>query len=143
MDKVLFKAEFLSSIEAMAEVLEQAVDCMVQGRCLRDKDVQRLRLCLEEALVNAVQHGNQGDAQRKVRIEIAEQMDKACRIRIFDEGGGFVPENIRKPEGEQMGGRGVCLMRHYMEAVTFNPKEHCLEMVFRCNTATKEGKTHE
>jgi len=142
-DKVLFKAEFPSSIEAMTEVLEKAVDRMAQGRHLCDKDAQRLRLCLEEALVNAVRHGNRGDVRRKVRIEISEQQDKACRIRVFDEGGGFIPENIRNPEGEQMGGRGVCLMRHYMDTVAFNPKEHCLEMVFRCNTATREREMHE
>lgn len=142
-DKVLFKAEFPSSIEAMTEVLDKAVDCMVQGRCLCDRDALRLRLCLEEALVNAVRHGNQDDVRRKVRIEIAEQPDKACRIRIFDEGGGFVPEDIGDPEGEQMGGRGVCLMRHYMDTVAFNAKQHCLEMVFRCNAATRERETHE
>lgn len=142
-DKVLFKAEFSSSLGAMAEVLDQAVGRLAQAGSLCVKDTQRMRLCLEEAMANAVLHGNQGDARRKVRIEIVEQGDGACRIRIFDEGGGFHPEAIQAPEGEQMGGRGVCLMRHYMDTVRFNRQEHCLEMVFRCNTATKEHETHE
>lgn len=114
----------------MAEVLGRALDALVEEGCIPPGNIPCTRLCLEEALVNAIRHGNHCDAARKVRIEMhAEGED--CVIKVWDEGAGFSPEDIRLPESDQLGGRGVCLIKHYMDRVTFNDKEHCLEMAFR------------
>ena len=47
------------------------------------------------------------------------------------EGGGFRVDDVALPESDQLGGRGICLIRHYMEHVTFDTAAHCLEMSFR------------
>lgn len=114
----------------MAPVLDEAVAALLRTGCISTNEEASTRLCLEEALVNAVRHGNQCEKDRKVKIELARSGSE-CIIRVRDEGEGFCPEAIRLPEAEQLGGRGICLMRHYMEQVRFNPVTNCLEMKFR------------
>ena len=87
------------------------------------KDVWGVRLALEEALANAIKHGNRMDAQKSVRIACQVSLEKV-RIEIEDEGSGFdwnhLPdptdlENLEKPCG-----RGVMLMRAFLNVVEYN-----------------------
>jgi len=57
-----FKEEFTSSFDAMTEVLDRAVEAIKARGWVGPGQEARTRLCLEEALVNAVRHGNKGDA---------------------------------------------------------------------------------
>jgi serine/threonine-protein kinase RsbW len=88
-----------------------------------DEDNQfAIRLAFEEALVNAMKHGNRMDPARKVTL--AYRVSPECiEIRVRDEGPGFDPgvvpdptvdENLQRPCG-----RGIMLMRSYMDAVTY------------------------
>ena len=100
------------------------------------EEVPCTRLCLEEALVNAIRHGNGCDARRKVSLELLGN-GEYCTIRVCDEGAGFVPENVALPGSEQLGGRGICLMRHYMDHVQYNERDRCLEMKFHRKAVCK------
>ncbi|MCY2924884.1 MAG: ATP-binding protein [Planctomycetota bacterium] len=91
-----------------------------------------IRLAFEEAVNNAIRHGNAMDAAKAVRIEY-EVTPARVAIAIADEGRGFDPgalpdptcdENLEKP-----GGRGVMLMRAYMDKVTFNRRGNRVCMV--------------
>jgi serine/threonine-protein kinase RsbW len=82
-----------------------------------------VRLAVEEAIVNAMKHGNRMDPARRVRAAYRISPEKA-ELRIADEGAGFDPcqvpdptadENLQKPCG-----RGIMLMRSYMDEVAFN-----------------------
>ncbi|MFO0967451.1 MAG: ATP-binding protein [Gemmataceae bacterium] len=94
-----------------------------------EKDQFAVRLSLEEAMVNAVKHGNGEDPRKKVVISFQVSPD-LCTIRIEDEGPGFRPEGIPDPLApenlERPGGRGVFLMRHYMTTVHFNERGNCV-----------------
>ncbi len=82
-----------------------------------------IRLALDEALNNAISHGNQRDPSKKVTIRYTIT-DDAISIRVTDEGTGFnpadvpdprLPENITRPHG-----RGIMLMRAYMTEVDYD-----------------------
>lgn len=130
MGKPFYKVEIPSTYEAMTDILDSAVEAMIREGCICDKDMPCMRLCLEEALVNAVRHGNSSDEGRKVSVEIFGNGED-CTIRVGDEGSGFSPESIRPPCCDQMGGRGIVLIRHYMDKVKYIKKDSCLEMTFR------------
>lgn len=130
MSTPFFSEEFPSTFEAMTATLDRAVDALLQGDWVLGDQVPCIRLCLEEALVNAVRHGNHSDANRRVSILMSKKGEQ-CVIRVSDEGGGFSVDDVALPEQEQMGGRGICLIRHFMEHVTFDKAAHCLEMSFR------------
>ena len=125
-----FSEEFPSTFEAMTATLDRAVASLLQGDWILGIHVPCIRLCLEEALVNAVRHGNQGDAARRVLLAMSARGED-CVIQVRDEGGGFRVDEVALPESDQMGGRGICLIRHYMEHVTYDTAAHCLEMSFR------------
>jgi serine/threonine-protein kinase RsbW len=95
------------------------------------RDVFGVRLALEEALVNAIKHGNQMDASKKVYIECRVSTERIW-IRIRDEGQGFdinalpdptLEENLEKPSG-----RGVLLMREFMTKVEYNDRGICVTL---------------
>ena len=88
-----------------------------------EKDVFAIKLALEEAVVNAIKHGNQMDRNKKVRIAY-RIVPERCDILIADEGRGFDPSDVPDPTAvenlERPCGRGLMLMRHYMSEVSFN-----------------------
>ena len=136
--RLLFVREFPSTLPAMAATLDAACTVLAEhGWVKGDKDFC-FRLCLEEAFVNALKHGNEGDPARMVRVAIAEQ-DDACHMSIHDEGGNFDPDKICMPPPDQAGGRGICLIRHYMDDVTYDHETHCLEMTMRREPCCKGG----
>ena len=131
-----FHKEFASTTSAVAETLGEALESMTrQGWCEPDR-MFCIRLCLEEALVNAVVHGNHNEPGRQVTVRIYDE-GESCRICVQDEGSGFDPEAIGMPDCSELGGRGVCLIKEYMEDVTFDCVNKCLEMVFRRGTFSK------
>jgi serine/threonine-protein kinase RsbW len=88
-----------------------------------ERDIFSIKLALEEALVNAIKHGNQLDKQKKVRIHYKVTSSR-FDVRITDEGGGFDPGDVPDPTAvenlERPSGRGLMLMRHYMNEVCYN-----------------------
>ncbi len=137
----LFDESFPSTFEAMSAALARAIDVLLEAGWIAPRDEPCTRLCVEEALVNAIRHGNRCDAARKVRLAISAQ-DGRCTMRVFDEGQGFAPEAVAEPTTDQLGGRGICLIRHYMDEVNFNEADHCLEMVFRRRDSREERCAH-
>jgi serine/threonine-protein kinase RsbW len=93
-----------------------------------------IRLALEEALINAIKHGNRCDPAKKIRIRFQVGPDKAD-IRVADEGEGFDPRRIPDPtldeNLEKPGGRGIMLMRAYMDEVRFNARGNEVHLVKR------------
>lgn len=136
--RTFFDAEFPSTFTALGDTLPAALKALRDQRWITHEQEFLARLCLEEALVNAIVHGNKFDESRKVRMEMAEEGD-LCRIRVYDEGSGFVPGAPEMPDCRKPNGRGLCLIRHCMETVRFDNQEKCLEMTMRRRPLHKEG----
>ena len=115
------------------------------GRDLQERileDVQRqgfstdnafaVRIALEEALVNAIKHGNASDASKKIHVE-ARVTAKRAEITIEDEGGGFDRQAIPDPTLEEnlhkCSGRGIHLIEAYMDEVQWSRGGRRLKMV--------------
>src|SRR5262245_61146376 len=64
------------------------------------RDVFGVRLALEEALVNAIKHGNRMDPHKSVRVECSISSE-FLRVVIEDEGAGFRPEDVPDPTEEE------------------------------------------
>ena len=113
----------VSSHPASIQALQNRVAELLDELDYPIRDRFCIRLGLEEALVNALRHGHHGHSERTVLIGC--MIDSECaRFEIEDNGEGFqvnaVPspvadENLRKPSG-----RGLHLMRSFMDKVEFN-----------------------
>ncbi len=97
-----------------------------------EEAVFAVRLALEEALANAVNHGNRRDASKSVRVEYQVGPVEAI-IRVSDEGPGFdrgqVPDPTLPENREKSCGRGIMLMEAYMSRVRWNDRGNQVEMV--------------
>lgn len=91
-----------------------------------------IRLALDEALSNAVRHGNCGDPEKQVAVEYAVTSE-AFKASVTDEGCGFKPDHLPDPTRheniERPCGRGVMLMKAYMSQVTYNDQGNCVTLV--------------
>lgn len=96
-----------------------------------DQDVFYIKLAMEEALVNAIKHGNQLDPAKRVFVSYTVGPDR-FDVKIADEGPGFdpgevpdptLPENIDRPCG-----RGLFLIRRFMTDVTYHGRGNVVTM---------------
>jgi serine/threonine-protein kinase RsbW len=96
-----------------------------------EHDIFAIRLALEEALVNAIKHGNQMDPSKTVRVVYHIHADQ-FEVRITDEGPGFDPADVPDPTApenlERPCGRGLLLMRHYMTEVVYHDRGRAVHM---------------
>jgi serine/threonine-protein kinase RsbW len=96
------------------------------GACGYDPDaVFGIKLSLEEALTNAVRHGNAGDPDKTVTIRYFVDAERVV-VMVRDEGNGFRPEAVPDPTAdenlERPSGRELMLMQSYMSQVTYSPR---------------------
>jgi serine/threonine-protein kinase RsbW len=93
------------------------------------RDVFGVRLALEEALVNAIKHGNRMDPEKSVRVECSISAE-FLRVVIEDQGSGFHPEDVPDPTEEENlerpCGRGIMLMRAFMSHVEYQGRGNVL-----------------
>lgn len=103
----------------------------LQSRQCPEKVLFSIKLAVEEALVNAIKHGNQMDRGKLVHIRYSIEADE-FRIEIRDEGPGFRPEDVPDPTApenlERPCGRGLLLMRAYMTECDFLPPGNVCRM---------------
>lgn len=100
------------------QILEQIGSC-----CYEPDEVFAIKLALEEALTNAVKHGNRNDPGKQISIRFYID-DNRVIIMVRDQGPGFVPEQVPDPTAEENlerpNGRGLMLMHAYMTSVQYN-----------------------
>lgn len=91
-----------------------------------------VRLALDEAVTNAIRHGNQLDPDKQVDVDYTID-EKQLSITICDQGPGFHPDDLPDPTLEENltepHGRGVMLMQAYMTQVSFNERGNCITMI--------------
>jgi ribonucleotide reductase alpha subunit len=91
-----------------------------------------IKLALEEALINAIKHGNKLDEKKNVHIE-ASVTPQVTEITIEDEGPGFdrksVPDPTLEENLDKSSGRGILLMEAYMNRVEWSRGGRRVHMV--------------
>ncbi|MBM4012018.1 MAG: ATP-binding protein [Planctomycetes bacterium] len=96
-----------------------------------EADVFAIHLAVEEAITNAIVHGNMLDPDKKVRVSCEVSPDRVL-VSIVDEGSGFdpasVPDCTADDRLEAPGGRGVMLMRSFMTRIAYNAKGNAVEL---------------
>jgi len=91
-----------------------------------------VRLAFEEAMVNAMKHGNKMDPSRSVTLSYRVSPERV-EIRVADEGPGFDPGGVPDPTADENlnkpCGRGIMLMRCYMDEVAYSSSGKEVRMV--------------
>ena len=90
-----------------------------------DIEIKRMRVCIFEMIVNAIVHGNKRNHDKRVVVLYLVSPGQVA-VSISDEGEGFDYEALPDPLAEENllkeHGRGIFIVRNYMDEVGFNEK---------------------
>jgi serine/threonine-protein kinase RsbW len=134
----------ISSDPAEARQVQDTIERELREHQYSDPEIFGIRLALEEALVNAIKHGNQLDRSKAVHIAYRVTPER-FDVLVTDEGPGFDPADVPDPTAvenlERPCGRGLMLMRHYMNQVGHNTAGNAVFMTkFRFASKKDEGR---
>src|SRR5580704_1292151 len=105
---------------------EEAASQIATEAGFGDEEVMKIAMAVREAAVNAVLHGNAYDPGKKVTVAF-ERTAKELVITIRDQGKGLDPSKIPDPLAPEnllkTSGRGIFLIRSFMDAVEINPSQ--------------------
>jgi serine/threonine-protein kinase RsbW len=127
----IMKYKIESCLEKGTALIKELMEAWEQAG-LDESTVFALRLALDEALDNAIKHGNSGNKDLPVEVTCRISPD-SIELSVKDSGQGFdydcvddptLKENIPKPNG-----RGIFLMRNFMDRVEFLENGKLLKMV--------------
>jgi len=151
--------ELESDLGLVAAAVRAVRSLFSRSTFIEDKTKLRLSVAFEEALLNAMYHGNlevdsklkETDHQafhdlarqrcdeapyceRRVRVELKLSSDEAV-ITIEDQGQGFDPQGLPDPSSPEnlarASGRGLLLIRTFMDRVAHNERGTRITMVKR------------
>lgn len=121
----------ISRVEELAPVRRWLKD-QLERRQYSSHDTFAVRMGFEESVHNAITHGNNGDPAKRVTIDLAVSDEKADII-IEDEGPGFDYTHVKDPTTDenlfQAGGRGVMLIRVFLDEVHYNESGNRVHLV--------------
>lgn len=116
--------------------IEEFVNYFAKDLGLSEEQLSVLLLAVTEATTNAIIHANKCDPSKMVKIHAQIENSKLV-IKIKDEGKGFDPTKLPDPtEPENLlkdSGRGVYLMKVYMDEVKYNVTPSGLETTLVLN----------
>ena len=123
----------LASESSSLLILEDWINALCELYKVSVEQYGNVLIALTEAANNAIIHGNKNSSDKKTEIEYNIQ-DNTIAFTITDEGSGFdyndlpdptSPENIEKPQG-----RGIFLMNHLADEVSFIDPGNVVELKF-------------
>ena len=125
------RQEAFPSVSGCAESFVDDAIGELEKRDWPSSELFGVRLAFEEALANAIEHGNKRNQSKSVLVTV-EIFEKRLLITIRDEGQGFpfdktpnpsLEENLEKPTG-----RGLFLIKNFMTRVWHNDSGNCIYM---------------
>ncbi len=114
---ITFPGDLRSARETADAIIEE-----VEAAHFNVDAVFAVKLALEEAITNAIKHGNNRDPSKHLTVRYAVSAHK-CAIVIQDQGKGFNPYRVPDcTDSERLPlpyGRGIMLMRAYKDRGTY------------------------
>jgi serine/threonine-protein kinase RsbW len=114
----------------MGRVIKTIIAAMADAGYPR-QDIFQMHLALEEAIVNAIKHGNNNDPRKWVRLRF-QVTTRQVLVKVKDQGEGFDPGQVhhpRTPENVELpSGRGLFLMRSYLTWLRHSQNGTCVTL---------------
>ena len=117
------RLEFTSAFE-MLDLVQVISDHVGRDVGLDDDSVHWVGVAIRESVINAIKHGNQNDAAKRVFVDFetaAGSGPAELNIRVRDQGPGFDPDHLADPLAPEnllkASGRGIFLIRSFMDDV--------------------------
>ncbi|MCH7407921.1 ATP-binding protein [Belliella sp. DSM 111904] len=104
------------------KIIESFIDNARERFHIDDDIYGNIMISVTECVSNAILHGNESNSSKAVDLELHFEDDQVKFI-ITDEGKGFDYNELQDPTEpenlEKAGGRGIFIMKHLSDDVTF------------------------
>jgi serine/threonine-protein kinase RsbW len=121
-DAALHSVSVLNNLQDIRQPESEIMAALQSNGYQRDTTFA-IKLAFEEAITNAVKHGNCGDPAKQVHLRWYVDPERVV-LMVRDEGCGFKPEDVPDPTSdenlERPSGRGIMLMSAYMTKVRYS-----------------------
>jgi serine/threonine-protein kinase RsbW len=128
-----------SQVANISPFVDQLMRFIARYRDVEESKFE-IELALREALVNAIIHGNQEDIRKRVNVTCRCTTDAEVSITVEDEGQGFEDTTVADPTApenlQSSHGRGIYLMKAFMDEVRFEQGGAMVVLPKKCNPAT-------
>lgn len=123
--------KILSSVKNIRKVSSRIVN-LLQDRGVTKDCIFDIRLCIEEATLNAIEHGNKMNESLSVDVTFSID-DEKIEVSVTDEGAGFSHKKLPDPTKDnnilRSHGRGVFLVYKLMDKVEYSDKGNKVNLV--------------
>lgn len=105
-------------------MIRDFVNRVAEQAGLEEADRGKIELAVDEACSNVIEHAYGHDVSKEVTVRAAFDGD-AIRIAVIDSGAGFVPDEVRQEELQELikqrrtGGLGMRLIKTLMDEVRY------------------------
>jgi len=99
------------------------------------KYFNKIYLCISEAVLNAIKHGNNHDLKKHVSISVDCNLND-FKVQIEDEGDGFDLRKVKDPTNidniRNESGRGIFIIRKLSNTIEYNEKGNRIQFKIEC-----------
>jgi serine/threonine-protein kinase RsbW len=124
--------ELPSAVEGI-HIIEKLVETICSTYKLNEDYYGNILVAVTEAVNNAIHHGNKSNPDKKVHVGF-ETTPQSLLFSVRDEGSGFDFDNLPDPTDpvnlEKPTGRGIFLMKHLADEVSFTDNGRCVSISF-------------
>jgi serine/threonine-protein kinase RsbW len=133
-----FKELKINSLQSNIWQVERFIEEICADNYISQSYFGNIILAIEEAVKNAILHGNKLDSTKQVTITFQRKRGGLSFI-IEDEGDGFNPQGIPNPlDSDETKGNGVFLIRSLADKVSYNPVGNKVELTFTVSSINQE-----
>jgi serine/threonine-protein kinase RsbW len=132
-----------SKVAAMSPFTDQLMRFILNFRNADGSEID-IQMALQEALANAVIHGNGENSRKRIHVKCRCYMDGEVSITVRDEGQGFDTATVLDPTAPEnrllTHGRGIYLMKTLMDEVSFEDGGTGVHMRKASNAKPEAGR---
>jgi serine/threonine-protein kinase RsbW len=125
----------LPSVPESINKVDNLVDDLVEFYQISNEVYANIITSLNEAVTNAIYHGNKQNPNKAIKIEVEIINAKKLICIVEDEGVGFnfnvLPDPTAPENLENLTGRGVFIMKKLADQCIFNETGNKIELHFR------------
>ena len=122
-----------SSVENL-NFVEKEIESIFDDFNFSEEHFGNVLIAVTEAVNNAVHYGNQEDVTKVINLNFTSIKDKLI-VTVKDQGDGFDYESLPDPTDpnnlEKLEGRGIFLMKHLSDSLSFSDNGSKVELVFK------------
>jgi serine/threonine-protein kinase RsbW len=134
LDKIMYKRFKIESSINNLRIVENAIDEVMIEIGITQENYGKILVSTLEAVNNAIMHGNKFKKDKSVDVEISYEKEK-LKIKVTDEGRGFIPEKVADPtipqNLEELNGRGIFLMSKLADEIKYSKRGNSVTMLFK------------